>query len=148
MTTPIPQAPDPNTSPGYGGQQVPNPPQAEGLPQEATQPAMQQNWGQMPVDAGMQAGFAQAGPAAVSARSHRSYMPAGILFGIGLLLTIVPFIATLFLGRATNGFQHNSDTLFSFLGQLFYALPIGIILILVSGIVAILVAVANSSSKS
>ena len=110
---------------------MPNPPQAEGLPQEATQPAMQQNWGQMPVDTGMQAGSAQAGPAAygpaVSARSHRSYMPAGILFGIGLLLTIVPFIATLFLGRATNGFQHNSDTLFSFLGQLFYALPIGII---------------------
>ena len=148
MTTPIPQAPDPNTSPGYGGQQVPNPPQAEGLPQEATQPAMQQNWGQMPVDAGMQAGFAQAGPVAygpaVPARRRRSYMPAGILFGIGLMLTIVPLIATLFLGRATNGFQHNSDTLFSFLGQL----PIGIILILVSGIVAILVAVMNSSSKS
>lgn len=152
MTTPIPQAPDPNTSPGYGGQQVPNPPQAEGLPQEATRPAMQQNWGQMPVDAGMQAGFAQAGPAAygpaVPARRRRSYMPAVILFGIGLLLMILPLIATLFLGRATNGFQHNSDTLFSFLGQLFYALPIGIILILVSGIVAILVAVMNSSSKS
>lgn len=152
MTTPNPQVPDPNALPGYAAQQVPSPPQAQGWQQEATQPAMQQNWGQMPVDAGMQAGFAQAGPAAygpaVSARSHRSYMPAGILFGIGLLLTIVPFIATLFLGRATNGFQHNSDTLFSFLGQLFYALPIGIILILVSGIVAILVAVANSSSKS
>ena len=158
MTTPNPQVPDPNAVAGYnpqqvpGPQQVPAPPQVQYAPAEAMQPDMQQSWGQMPADAGMQAGFAQAGPAAygpaVSARSHRSYMPAGILFGIGLLLTIVPFIATLFLGRATNGFQHNSDTLFSFLGQLFYALPIGIILILVSGIVAILVAVMNSSSKS
>lgn len=148
MTLPNPQIPDPNAIPGYVGQQVPSPPQAEYLPQGA----MQQSWGQMPGDAGMQAGFPQAGPAAygpsVPARRRRSYMPAVILFGIGLLLMILPLIATLFLGRATNGFQHNSDTLFSFLGQLFYALPIGIILILVSGIVAILVAVANSSSKS
>lgn len=148
MTLPNPQIPDPNAIPGYVGQQVPSPPQAEYLPQGA----MQQSWGQMPGDAGMQAGFPQPGPGvygpAVPARRRRSYMPAVILFGIGLLLTILPLIATLFLGRATNGFQHNSDTLFSFLGQLFYALPIGIILILVSGIVAILVAVMNSSSKS
>lgn len=148
MTLPNPQIPDPNAIPGYVGQQVPSPPQAEYLPQGA----MQQSWGQMPGDAGMQAGFPQAGPVAygpvVPARRRRSYMPAVILFGIGLLLTILPLIATLFLGRATNGFQHNSDTLFSFLGQLFYALPIGIILILVSGIVAIVVAVMNSSSKS
>ena len=140
--TPNPQVPDPHAIPGYVDQQVPSPPQAEGLQHEAMQPAMQQSWGQMPADAGMQAGFAQAGPAAygpaVSARSRKSYIPAGILFGIGLLLTLVPVVGWDLIGSDV----YTPAELFIFL------LLIGIILILVSGIVAILVAVMNSSSKS
>ena len=148
MTTPNPQVPDPNAVAGYnpqqvpGPQQVPAPPQVEYAPVEAMQPDMQQSWGQMPADAGMQAGFAQAGPAAygpaVSARSRKSYIPAGILFGIGLLLTLVPVVGWDLIGSDV----YTPAELFIFL------LLIGIILILISGIMAIVVAVVNSSSKS
>lgn len=141
MTTPNPQVSDPHAIPGYVDQQVPSPPQAEGLQHEAMQPAMQQSWGQMPTDAGMQAGFAQAGPAAygpaVSARSRKSYIPAGILFGIGLLLTLVPVVGWDLIGSDV----YTPAELFIFL------LLIGIILILISGIMAIVVAVVNSSPQ-
>ncbi len=141
VTTPNPQVPDPHAIPGYVDQQVPSPPQAEGLQHEAIQPAMQQSWGQMPADAGMQAGFAQAGPAAygpaVSARSRKSYIPAGILFGIGLLLTLVPVVGWDLIGSDV----YTPAELFIFL------LLIGIILILISGIMAIVVAVVNSSPQ-
>jgi len=141
VTTPNPQVPDPHAIPGYVDQQVPSPPQAEGLQHEAMQPAMQQSWGQMPADAGMQAGFAQAGPAAygpaVSARSRKSYIPAGILFGIGLLLTLVPVVGWDLIGSDV----YTPAELFIFL------LLIGIILILISGIMAIVVAVVNSSPQ-
>ena len=141
VTTPNPQVPDPHAIPGYVDQQVPSPPQAEGLEHEAMQPAMQQSWGQMPADAGMQAGFAQAGPAAygpaVSARSRKSYIPAGILFGIGLLLTLVPVVGWDLIGSDV----YTPAELFIFL------LLIGIILILISGIMAIVVAVVNSSPQ-
>lgn len=146
MTTPNPQVSDPHAIPGYVDQQVPSPPQAEGLQHEAMQPAMQQSWGQMPTDAGMQAGFAQAGPAAygpaVSARSHKSYIPAGILFGIGLLLTLVPVVGWDLIGSFNSGGRiYTPAELFIFL------LLIGIILILISGIMAIVVAVVNSSPQ-
>ena len=141
VTTPNPQVPDPHAIPGYVDQQVPSPPQVEGLQHEAMQPAMQQSWGQMPADAGMQAGFAQAGPAAygpaVSARSHKSYIPAGILFGIGLLLVLVPVVGWDRIGSDV----YTPAELFIFL------LLIGIILILISGIMAIVVAVVNSSPQ-
>lgn len=141
VTTPNPQVSDPHAIPGYVDQQVPSPPQAEGLQHEAMQPAMQQSWGQMPTDAGMQAGFAQAGPAAygpaVSARSRKSYIPAGILFGIGLLLTLVPVVGWDLIGSDV----YTPAELFIFL------LLIGIILILISGIMAIVVAVVNSSPQ-
>ena len=141
VTTPNPQVPDPHAIPGYVDQQVPSPPQAEGLQHEAMQPAMQQSWGQMPADAGMQAGFAQAGPAAygpaVSARSRKSFIPAGILFGIGLLLTLVPVVGWDLIGSDV----YTPAELFIFL------LLIGIILILISGIMAIVVAVVNSSPQ-
>lgn len=141
MTTPNPQVPDPHAIPGYVDQQVPSPPQVEGLQHEAMQPAMQQSWVQMPADAGMQAGFAQAGPAAygpaVSARSRKSYIPAGILFGIGLLLTLVPVVGWDLIGSDV----YTPAELFIFL------LLIGIILILISGIMAIVVAVVNSSPQ-
>ena len=153
MTTPNPQVPDPNAVAGYnpqqvpGPQQVPAPPQVEYAPVEAMQPDMQQSWGQMPADAGMQAGFAQAGPAAygpaVSARSRKSYIPAGILFGIGLLLTLVPVVGWDLIGSFNSGGRiYTLTELFIFL------LLIGIILILISSIVAIVVAAMNSSSKS
>lgn len=146
VTTPNPQVPDPHAIPGYVDQQVPSPPQVEGLQHEAMQPAMQQSWGQMPADAGMQAGFAQAVPAAygpaVSARSHKSYIPAGILFGIGLLLALVPVVGWDLIGSFNSGGRiYTLTELFIFL------LLIGIILILISGIMAIVVAVVNSSPQ-
>ena len=149
MTTPIPQAPDPNTSPGYGGQQVPSPPQAEFLPQEA----MQQSWGQMPVGAGMQAGFPQPGPGvygpAAPARRRTSYKLAVILLVVGLLLAVSPFLAEVFIGLIPGDHGDSGDGLL-WLGviMLFYLTPLGLILILISAIVAIVVAAMNSSSKS
>ena len=153
MTTPIPQAPDPNTSPGYGGQQVPNPPQAEYLPQEAMQPVMQQSWGQMPVDAGMQAGFPQPGPGvygpAVPARRRTSYKLAVILLVVGLLLAVSPFIAWGVIDLIPGNHGDGGDGLYWLsVAMLFYLTPLGLILILISAIVAIVVAVMNSSSKS
>lgn len=152
VTTPNPQVPDPNALPGYAAQQVPIPPLVEGLQQEAMQPAMQQSWGQMPAEAGMQSGFAQAGPVihgpAVPARRRMSYMPAGILFGIGLMLVCLPFLTWVVLPAISSDFLNDNSPLQPIAEQVIYALPIGIIIILISGIVAIMVAVRNSSLKS
>lgn len=149
MTVPNPQVPDPNAIPGYVGQQVPSPPQAEYLPQEA----MQQSWRQMPVGAGMQAGFPQPGPGvyapAVPARRRTSYKLAVILLVVGLLFAVSPFLAEGFIGLIPGDHGDGGDGLL-WLGviMLIYLTPLGIILILVSVIVAIVVAVMNSSSKS
>ena len=149
MTLPNPQIPDPNAIPGYVGQQVPSPPQAEYLPQGA----MQQSWGQMPGDAGMQAGFPQPGPGvygpAVPARRRTSYKLAVILLVVGLLFAVSPFLAEGFIGLIPGDHGDGGDGLL-WLGviMLFYLTPLGLILILISAIVAIVVAVMNSSSKS
>lgn len=153
MTLPNPQVPDPNAIPGYVGQQVPSPPQAEYLPQEAMQPVMQQSWGQMPGEAGMQAGFPQPGPGvygpAVPARRRTSYKLAVILLVVGLLFAVSPFLAEGFIGLIPGDHGDGGDGLL-WLGviMLFYLTPLGLILILISAIVAIVVAVMNSSSKS
>ena len=153
MTVPNPQVPDPNAIPGYVGQQVPSPPQAEYLPQEAMQPVMQQSWGQMPGEAGMQAGFPQPGPGvygpAVPARRRTSYKLAVILLVVGLLFAVSPFLAEGFIGLIPGDHGDGGDGLL-WLGviMLFYLTPLGLILILISAIVAIVVAVMNSSSKS
>ncbi|MBS7071208.1 MAG: iron transporter [Actinomyces sp.] len=139
--------------PGYVGQQVPSPPQAEYLPQEAMQPVMQQSWGQMPGEAGMQAGFPQPGPGvygpAVPARRRTSYKLAVILLVVGLLFAVSPFLAEGFIGLIPGDHGDGGDGLL-WLGviMLFYLTPLGLILILISAIVAIVVAVMNSSSKS
>ena len=149
MTVPNPQVPDPNAIPGYVGQQVPSPPQAEYLPQEA----MQQSWGQMPGEAGMQAGFPQPGPGvygpAVPARRRTSYKLAVILLVVGLLFAISPFLTEGFIGLIPGDHGDSGDGLL-WLGviMLFYLTPLGLILILISAIVAIVVAAMNSSSKS
>ena len=149
MTAANPQNPDPNAIPGYVGQQVPSPPQAEYLPQQA----MQQSWGQMPADAGMQAGFPQPGPGfygpAVPARRPTSYKPAIIVLVIGLMFAVSPFLSWGVIDLITGNHGDGGDGLL-WLGviMLFYLTPLGIILILVSAIVAIVVAVMNSSSKS
>ena len=140
MTTPIPQAPDPNTSPGYGGQQVPSPPQAEFLPQEA----MQQSW---------QAGFPQPGPGvygpAAPARRRTSYKLAVILLVVGLLFAVSPFIAWGVIDLIPGNHGDGGDGLYWLsVAMLFYLTPLGLILILISAIVAIVVAAMNSSSKS
>lgn len=153
MTTPNPQIPDPNAIPGYVGQQVPSPPQAEYLPQEAMQPAIQQSWGQMPGEAGMPSGFLQAGPVAYGpaapARRRTSYKLAIILLVVGLLFAVSPFLAEGFIGLIPGDHGDGGDGLL-WLGVImfFYLTPLGLILILISAIVAIVVAVMNSSSKS
>lgn len=149
MTVPNPQVPDPNAIPGYVGQQVPSPPQAEYLPQGA----MQQSWGQMPGDAGMQAGFPQPGPGvygpAAPARRRTSYKLAVILLVVGLLFAVSPFIAWGVIDLIPGNHGDGGDGLYWLsVAMLFYLTPLGLILILVSAIVAIVVAAMNSSSKS
>ena len=159
MTTPNPQVPDPNAVAGYnpqqvpGPQQVPAPPQVEYAPVEAMQPDMQQRWGQMPVGVGMQAGFPQPGPGvygpAVPARRRTSYKLAVILLVVGLLFAVSPFLAEGFIGLIPGDHGDGGDGLL-WLGviMLFFLTPLGLILILISAIVAIVVAAMNSSSKS
>ena len=149
MTLPNPQIPDPNAIPGYVGQQVPSPPQAEYLPQGA----MQQSWGQMPGDAGMQAGFPQPGPGvygpAVPARRRTSYKLAVILLVVGLLFAVSPFIAWGVIDLIPGNHGDGGDgSYWLSVAMVFYLTPLGLILILISAIVAIVVAVMNSSSKS
>lgn len=149
MTVPNPQVPDPNAIPGYVGQQVPSPPQAEYLPQEA----MQQSWGQMPGEAGMQAGFPQPGPGvygpAAPARRRTSYKLAVIPLVVGLLFAVSPFIAWGVIDLIPGNHGDGGDGLYWLsVAMLFYLTPLGLILILISAIVAIVVAVMNSSSKS
>ena len=149
MTVPNPQVPDPNAIPGYVGQQVPSPPQAEYLPQGA----MQQSWGQMPGDDGMQAGFPQPGPGvygpAAPARRRTSYKLAVILLVVGLLFAVSPFIAWGVIDLIPGNHGDGGDGLYWLsVAMLFYLTPLGLILILVSAIVAIVVAAMNSSSKS
>ena len=153
MTTPNPQVPNPNAIPGYVGQQVPIPPQAEYLPQEAMQPAIQQSWGQIPPDAGMQSGFPQPGPGvygpAVPARRRTSFKPAIIVLVVGLLLAVSPFLAWGVIELIPGNHGDGGDGLYWLaVAMLFYLTPLGIILILISVIIAIVVAVMNSSSKS
>ena len=145
MTLPNPQIPDPNAIPGYVGQQVPSPPQAEYLPQGA----MQQSWGQMPGDAGMQAGFPQPGPGvygpAVPARRRTSYKLAVILLVVGLLFAVSPFIAWGVIDLIPGNHGDGGDgSYWLSVAMLFYLTPLGLILILISAIVAIVVAVMNS----
>jgi len=149
VTLPNPQVPDPNAIPGYVGQQVPSPPQAEYLPQGA----MQQSWGQMPGDAGMQAGFPQPGPGvygpAAPARRRTSYKLAVILLVVGLLFAVSPFIAWGVIDLIPGNHGDGGDGLYWLsVAMLFYLTPLGLILILISAIVAIVVAAMNSSSKS
>lgn len=153
MTTPNPQVPNPNAIPGYVGQQVPIPPQAEYLPQEAMQPAIQQSWGQIPPDAGMQSGFPQPGTGvygpAVPARRRTSFKPAIIVLVVGLLLAVSPFLAWGVIELIPGNHGDGGDGLYWLaVAMLFYLTPLGIILILISVIIAIVVAVMNSSSKS
>ena len=145
MTEANPQNPDPNAIPGYVGQQVPSPPQAEYLPQQA----MQQSWGQMPAVAGMQEGFPQPGPGfygpAVPARRPTSYKPAIIVLVIGLMFAVSPFLSWGVIDLITGNHGDGGDGLYWLaVGMIFYVLPFGLILI-VAGIVS---AVMNSSSRS
>ena len=117
------------------------------------QPAMQQSWGQMPAEAGMQSGFAQAGPVAhgppVPARRRMSYMPAAILFGIGLMFAVSPFLSWGVIDLIPGNHGDGGDGLYWLtVAMLINLTPLGIILILISVIIAIVVAVMNSSSKS
>ena len=159
MTTPNPQIPDPNAVAGYnpeqvpGPQQVPAPPQVEYAPVEAMQPDMQQSWGQMPANAGMPSGFPQPGSVAygpaVPVRRRTSYKLAVILLVVGLLFAVSPFIAWGVIDLIPGNHGDGGDGLYWLsVAMLFYLTPLGIILILISVIIAIVIAVMNSSSKS
>ena len=114
---------------------------------------MQQSWWQMPGDAGMQAGFPQPGPGvygpAVPARRRTSYKLAVILLVVGLLFAVSPFIAWGVIDLIPGNHGDGGDgSYWLSVAMLFYLTPLGLILILISAIVAIVVAVMNSSSKS
>ena len=114
---------------------------------------MQQSWGQMPGEAGMQAGFPQPGSVAygpaVPVRRRTSYKLAVILLVVGLLFAVSPFIAWGVIDLIPGNHGDGGDGLYWLsVAMLFYLTPLGLILILISAIVAIVVAVMNSSSKS
>jgi len=114
---------------------------------------MQQSWGQMPGEAGMQAGFPQPGPGvygpAAPARRRTSYKLAVILLVVGLLFAVSPFIAWGVIDLIPGNHGDGGDGLYWLsVAMLFYLTPLGLILILISAIVAIVVAAMNSSSKS
>ena len=151
MTTPNPYVPDPNASPMMPVQQSPYQQQGGVPAQGVPQPGMQQNWvGQPAVQGYPQGGYAGSGYGPVApVKRRKSFKAAGILFGVGLLLALSPFIAGAIIELIPGNHGDGGDGLYWLaVAMIFYILPIGLILILISGIVAIVVALMNSSSKS
>ena len=70
------------------------------------------------------------------------------MFGIGLLLVLVPVVGWDLIGSFNSGGRADSSDVYTPAELFVFLLLIGIILILISGIMAIVVAVVNSSSKS
>ncbi len=156
MTTPNPSAPDPNAYPASSPQQPSYQYQGGVPPQGMPQQGMQQNWAAQPGNgAPAQEGYAQAGYAGYGyapmapVKRRVSYKLAGILSGIGALLAVSPFLAWFVIDLIPGNHGDGGDGLYWLaVAMIFYILPIGLILILISGIVAIVVALMNSSSKS
>lgn len=76
-----------------------------------------------------------------------SYKLAGILSGIGVLLAISPFIAWFLIEFIPGNHGDGGDGLYWLpIAMIFYILPIGLIVIVASIIVAIVTALKNRSS--
>lgn len=160
MANPNPSVPDPNAYPASSPQQSSNqyqggvPPQ--GMPQSGIQQqGIQQNWAAQPGNGAAAQGYAQAGYAGYGyapmapVKRRVSYKLAGILFGIGALLAVSPFLAWFVIELIPGNHGDGGDGLYWLaVAMIFYVLPIGLILVVAGIIAAIVSAVMNSSSRS
>lgn len=155
MANPNPSVPDPNAYPASSPQQSSYqyqggvPPQ--GVPQSGIQQqGIQQNLAAQPGNGAAAQGYAQAGYAPMAPVKRRvSYKLAGILFGIGVLLAVSPFLAWFVIELIPGNHGDGGDGLYWLaVGMIFYVLPIGLILVVAGIIAAIVSAVMNSSSRS
>lgn len=117
---------------------------AQGVPQ----PDMQQNWSAQPAaQVYPQGGYTGSGPVA-PVKPRKSFKAAGILFGVGLLLALSPFIAGAIIELIPGNHGDGGDGLYWLaVAMIFYILPIGLILIVASIITAIVIAAMNSSTQ-
>lgn len=155
-----PSVPEPNAYPASSPQQSSYqyqggvPPQ--GMPQSGIeQQGIQQNWAAQPGNGAAAQGYAQAGYAGYGyapmapVKRRVSYKLAGILFGIGVLLAVSPFLAWFVIELIPGNHGDGGDGLYWLaVGMIFYVLPIGLILVVAGIIAAIVSAVMNSSSRS
>ena len=151
MTTPNPYVPEPNASPMMPPQQPSSQLQGGVAPQGTPQQGMQQYWAAQPAAQGYpQTGYVGYGYGPVApVKPRKSFKLAGALCAVGMLLALSPFIAWTVIDLIPGNHGDGGDgLLWLAVIMLFYLTPLGIILILVSGIVAIVVALMNSSSKS
>jgi len=109
---------------------------------------MQQNWPAQPAAQGYpQGGYASYGPVA-PVKPRKSFKAAGILFGVGLLLALSPFIAGAIIELIPGNHGDGGDGLYWLaVAMIFYILPIGLLLIVASIITAIVIAAMNSSTQ-
>ena len=150
VTTPNPYVPDPNASPMMPAQQSPYQQQGGVPPQGMPQPDMQQNWPAPPVAQGYpQGGYVSSGYGPVApVQPRKSFKAAGILFGVGLLLALSPFIAGAIIELIPGNHGDGGDGMYWLaVAMIFYILPIGLILIVAAIITAIVIAAMNSSTQ-
>lgn len=151
MTTPNPYVPDPNASPMMPAQQSPYQQQGGVPAQGVPQPDMQQNWPAQPVAQGYpQGGYVSSGYGPVApVKPRKSFKAAGILFGVGLLLALSPFIAGAIIELIPGNHGDGGDGMYWLaVAMIFYILPIGLILVVAGIVAAIVIAAMNASSKS
>ena len=150
MTTPNPYVPDPNASPMMPAQQSPYQQQVGVPAQGVPQPDMQQNWPAQPVAQGYpQGGYVSSGYGPVApVKPRKSFKAAGMLFGVGLLLALSPFIAGAIIELIPGNHGDGGDGMYWLaVAMIFYILPIGLILIVAAIITALVIAAMNSSAQ-
>ena len=110
---------------------------------------MQQNWPAQPAAQGYpQGGYVGYGPVA-PVKPRKSFKAAGILFGVGLLLALSPFIAGAIIELIPGNHGDGGDGMYWLaVAMIFYILPIGLILVVAGIVAAIVIAAMNASSKS
>lgn len=151
VTTLNPRVPDPNEYPVSSPQQPSYQHQGGVSPQ-----GMQQNWATQPGNgAPAQEGYAQPGYAgygyapAAPVKRRTSYKLAGILFGIGMLLAVSPFLAWFVIELIPGNHGDGGDGMYWLaVAMMFYVLPFGVILVVAGIVAAIVAAVMNASSRS
>lgn len=153
MTTSNPNVPNPNAYSDLSAQRLSYQYRGGVRPQGVPQPGMQPNWAAQPgngvtVQGYPQAGYVGYGYAPMAPMKRRtSYMAAGTVFGIGILLVLSPFIAWFVIELIPGNHGDGGDGLYWLpVLMIFYILPIGLIVIVASIIVAIVTAVKNRAS--